>query len=109
MATDYKAKFQKARGARKAEPRGRGVIEIQSIDVAAGTLTGKIIDGIGAGETLTWVPGGKLDMDDYTKKSKTKLDAPRRHRPRREHGACTRFEIRALQRQRQVGVPGPRP
>lgn len=76
MATDYKAKFQKARGARKVEARGRVVIEIQNVDAAAGTLTGKIIDGIGVGETKTWVPGGKLDMDDYTKKSKTKLDVP---------------------------------
>lgn len=76
MATDYKAKFQKARGARKVDPRGRVVIEAQSIDHAAGTITGKIIDGIGVGEIVTFVPGGKLTLEDYTKKAKTKLDLP---------------------------------
>jgi hypothetical protein len=73
---NVKAALSKARGSRKQMPRGRAVVEVASFDKAAGTVTGKVIDGMGAGETITFTPGGRLTVADYTKKGRTFVEAP---------------------------------
>lgn len=71
---DIKAALKKARSAgRTATPRGRAIVEVTGFDVKENTATGKILDGLGAGETITFKLSGKLTAEDYTKKSRTKV------------------------------------
>lgn len=73
---NVKAALNKARGTRKQMPKGRAVVEVTGFDKTAGTVTGKVIDGVGAGETITFTPGGRLTVADYTKKGRTFVEAP---------------------------------
>ena len=71
---DIKAALKKARSAgQTASPRGRAIVEISAFDEKANTATGKILDGLGAGEAITFKLSGKLGVDDYTKKKATKV------------------------------------
>lgn len=71
---DIKAALKKARSSgQSASPRGRAIVEVSSFNAAENTATGKIIDGLGVGETITFQLSGKLGVEDYVKKSKTKV------------------------------------
>lgn len=71
---DIKAALKKARSAgQAASPRGRAIVEVHSFDEKEGTATGKILDGLGAGEVITFKLTGKLGVEDYVKKSRTKV------------------------------------
>ena len=79
---DIKAALKKARGTgRAATPRGRAVVEVHSFDDKANTATGKIVDGLAAGEIITFEISGKNTIADYTKKSKTKVELPNGDKP----------------------------
>lgn len=78
---DIKAALSAARGARSVKPRGDVLVEVTGIDEKAGAITGKIVDGTGKGQTVTFVPGGHLTMEDYLKKSRTKLTVAEEDKP----------------------------
>lgn len=72
---DLKAALSKARGnGRNATPRGRAIVEVHGFDEKAETATGKIIDGQGAGEMITFELSGRLKAVDYLNKPKTKVE-----------------------------------
>lgn len=79
---DIKAALMKARGAaRTATPRGRAVVEVHSFDEAAGTATGKIVDGTAKGDVITFAVNGHLGVSDYLKKAKYKVELPDGDKP----------------------------
>lgn len=71
---DIKAALNKARNTgRNATPRGRAIVEVHSFNENDNTATGKILNGIGAGEMITFNLSGKLTAKDYTKKGRTQV------------------------------------
>lgn len=79
---DIKAALLKARGAtRTATPRGRAIVEVHSLDEAAKTATGKIVDGTAKGDIITFAIKGHLSVADYLNKAKYKIEMPDGEKP----------------------------
>jgi len=78
---NIKDALNKARGKRQAAPRGRAIVEVQSVDTASNTFTGKILVGVGAGEEIRIRLNNDVDQRQLSAeglmKGRTKVDLPK--------------------------------